>query len=195
MRSIPYVDRLWQASGALAALILLAIGWFFLVGPQYSEAQALQDQAADAEARVVLQTQRLAELQNLNKRLAEFKAKLAVDRRALPTDSGMPDFLRQLQAAGARTGVTISSLIVGDPAQVPGASRDTYSFPLSITAAGGAAKVASFVEVLQRVQPRAVLVNSVNSTADNPLDPGGRVELSLSLVTFMTPVAAASTGP
>jgi hypothetical protein len=48
MKRIGSIDRLWMIGGGQVAIALLAIGWFFFIGPQLDQAKGLRGQAAEA---------------------------------------------------------------------------------------------------------------------------------------------------
>jgi Tfp pilus assembly protein PilO len=189
-------DRLWAAGGALAAVALLAIGWFLLISPQRDQTAQLAADADTAQQRLVPMRHRLVELRQQNGKLAEYEARLARGRQALPTTSGITDFLRELETGGTATGVTVTSVVVGSPTQVPVGSAHLYALPITLVGTGTVAQCDQFLDQLQQVQPRAVLVSSVNEvpTADSTTL-GGTVTLTVGLQTFVAPPAAATPAP
>jgi hypothetical protein len=191
MRTGP-AHRLWMIGGALGAVFLLAIGWLFLISPQNRQTSSLHDQIADAQLRVASLGHRLGDLRRQSRDLPAYRAQLARDRRALPTVPDSTAFLRELQAAASGTGVSISGLLVGAPTKVAGATTQLYALQLTLTAEGPAAKVDKFLDELQRVQPRAVLVTNASAAPaqrDASLD--GTVTLTLGLQVFIDPTGSA----
>jgi len=75
------------------------MAWLLLISPQNARTAALHDQTAAATARLPALQRRLAELQRQNADKQQYLAQLDQDRQALPSTSGMSDFLRELQAA------------------------------------------------------------------------------------------------
>jgi Tfp pilus assembly protein PilO len=192
MRGIP-VDRLWLIGGAVGAVLLVVVAWFLVIGPQNAETNSLNDQAATAEVRLVSLKQRLAELQKQSADLPRYEAERAKDRQALPTTSAMSDFLRELQSIGDITGVVVSGLTVGNPASAPGVKGQIQALPVTVTATGPGGKVNEFLDQLQQVQPRAVLITSANVTATDPSGGfGGLVGVMLSLQVFVAPATASA---
>jgi Tfp pilus assembly protein PilO len=179
-------DRLWAIGGALGAVILFAIGWLFFIGPQYHQASSLQDQAAAAELRLTPLEHRLVELRQQNGNLERYRAQLARDRQALPTTSGLSDFLRAMQTSGSSTGVSVSGVIVGALTEVPVTGAQIYAFPITLVATGAAANLDQFLDQLQRVQLRAVLISSVNAVPGGQSGSlAGTVTLTLSVQAFV----------
>ena len=61
----------------------LAVGWFLLIGPRYSQANSLHERTAAAELRLPKLEHRLAELRRQDDHRAQYEAQLAKDRKAL----------------------------------------------------------------------------------------------------------------
>jgi type IV pilus assembly protein PilO len=183
-----HAARLWAIGGAFAAAAIVAGGWFLAVGPQRAETQALEEQAASAQTRVTVLQQRLADLREQQSKLPEYEADLAKNRKALPATSGVPDFLRELQAAGEEVGVSVDSVVVDEPAEVDGATTKIYRLPISINATGKPAALDRFLDQLQRERDRAVLIRTVNAEATDPKGSlANGATLRLSLDAFVAP--------
>jgi Tfp pilus assembly protein PilO len=193
-------NRLWLIGGALGAVALLAVGWFFLINPQHERASSLREKAAAEELKVVSLRHRLAELKQQKNNLSEYEGQLARDRQALPKTSGLSDFLRELQAAGDHTGVSVSGVIVGAPNEASAGSGVVFALPISLNVSGTVAQLSSFLDQLQRVQPRAVLIMTANAaSADQGGTLSGQVNLGLTLQAFVAsadaPTTAATPSP
>jgi Tfp pilus assembly protein PilO len=186
------VDRLWMIGGAAGAAVLLAIGWFFFISPQKGQTSSLNDRAAATQLRLTSLGHKLADLRQQNRDLPRYRAQLARDRQALPTTSDLSNFLRELQTVGDATSVSVSGLLVGTPSQINVATAKVYALPITLNADGPAANLDRFLDQLQRVQPRAVLITSANAT---PVDQSGSlvgtVALTLSLQVFVAPPSSA----
>jgi Tfp pilus assembly protein PilO len=183
-------DRMWVVGGVLCAAVLLAISWFFLVSPQHDQTGSLNAEAASAAKRVTSLQQRLAELRKQNEHLAQYQDQLANDRKALPTSSGLSDLLRELQAAGDATGVSVSGLSVGGAASAAAPGGPVYALPLTVTAKGPVERLDKFLDQLQQVQPRALLINTATVTVAKD-----GVTLALTIEAFVAasaPVPSAS---
>lgn len=188
-------ERLWLAGGLVAAAVLALVGWFILIAPQNHETSSLRDRTTAAELRLPSLRSKLAQLREQSGDLAQYQAKLDQERKALPTTSRMTDFLRQLQAAGDASGVTVSGLTVGAPTEVTGAGTAIYALPVSATIRGKAAKVEAFLNQIQQVQPRAVLIISANAVPDTGSSLADTVELSLGMQVFVAPEDGATPAP
>lgn len=194
-------DRLWLVGGLLSAVVLFAVGWLFFIGPQRAQTRDLNDQAAAAQLHAAGLQRRLSELRQQSADLPTYRARLAGDRQALPTTSGLPDLLRQLQRIGDLTGVAVDGMLVGAPQEAAAGTHRVYALPLTLTATGIAADLRAFLDRLQLVQPRAVLIDNVAATPDeHSLTLAGRVVLTLGVRVFVagpdaTPTATPASKP
>ncbi len=185
-------DQLWMIGGALGAIALLAIGWLLFISPQKGQTAKLRDQEDAAQQRLIALEHRLAQLRQQNRDLPRYQARLARDRQALPMVSGLSDFLRELQVMGDSTGVNVSGLVVGSPIKATGATGQVFALPVTLTAAGATTKLDQFLDQLQRVQPRAVLITNANTApAVQGASFADSVTLTLSLRVFVAPAASA----
>jgi Tfp pilus assembly protein PilO len=162
-----HADKIWLAGGVLGAAALLALGWFFFIGPQYAEARSLDDRAVQAQLRLTSQQRRLADLRQQNEDLPQYKAQLGRLRQALPPSAATSDFLRELQAAGEAASVSVTGLSIGARKEVAGSGGTVYALPVALTVEGTVAGLEGFVNELQQVQPRAVLIGNTGLTANS----------------------------
>jgi type IV pilus assembly protein PilO len=188
-----HADRLWIGAGMVVVVLLVVATWFLAVSPQRAEAAGLADQTAtsraqadELRARIVKLTADKASLGTLTKALNNAKV-------ALPADSGVPNFLRQLQTTEPAVRVEVGSVALGDPAldkTVPG----VWSVEINLNATGTLSKLGDFLKRLQNTaQSRAVLVRSANLTGNNDAAPGnpGDWTLSFTITAFVAPPAVA----
>jgi Tfp pilus assembly protein PilO len=189
-------DRLWLIGGAVGAVALLAVGWFLFVSPRNVQTRSLHDQTATAELQASTLRHRLADLVKQNGELPRYRAERQRDRQALPTDSGLADFLRQLEVAGDSRGVAVSGVLVGSPTPVVVPGGQAYALPITVTATGGFGKLNDFLDQLQLRQPRAVLVNTANAVATEQKGSlAGTVTVTLNLQVFVAPASAGKAQP
>lgn len=195
MTRIELTDRMWVIGGAVIAALLLAIGWFLLIGPKLTEGSNLHAQADNSQVRVAALQQRLLVLQRQHDDLPRYQAQLAADRQALPDTPASSDFLRELQSVGDRTSVAITAISVSPPVQLAGANAQVAALPIVLTASGNTRALNEFLDQLQQKQARAVLVNSANlAPADAASAKSGTYTLSLNLRAFVRSTAASATG-
>jgi type IV pilus assembly protein PilO len=185
-----HADRLWMIGGVLAAALLVAAGWFVAISPKKGEVTSLKEQTSTTEIRLISLRHRLAELEEQASKLATYRAALKTNQAALPTDSGVPDFLRQLQRSGDKVDVTVSGVTVSAPQQ-DAALPAVYDLPITLTADGSPDNLGRFLDELQTVQPRAVLIESANLSSSA----GARTSLSVTLKAFVASGGKATGAP
>ncbi len=220
-------ERLWLIGGGLVAFVLLLIGYFFFISPQRAQTSDVDSQVATAQQQNSKLKARLNDLQEQNKNLAKYAADLGRARLALPATSGVPDFLRSLQALGSATHANVTSVTFGHPAprrrgsaqhtvRAPARrtrrppppqrrrSRATASpassvlqIPINASVTGSIGALETFLDQLQTVQPRAVLITqiaeSTGVTSGNGAAASGNATLQLTMEAFVSPAAAAAT--
>ena len=182
-----HADRIWMIGGVIGAALLIAVGWFLAIDPKNTEIDDLRGQKETTETQLIALRRRLADLQADNEKLPQYQAALKRNKAALPEDSGVPDFLRQLQDSGDLVGVTVTGVTVNAPEQQAGTA--VYSLPITVTVEGGADDLGRFLDQLQRVQPRAVLVESANMTAAGDVAAGKDLMMTLAVKAFVAPRA------
>jgi Tfp pilus assembly protein PilO len=186
--------RLWMIGGAAVVVLLAAAGYFLLISPKYAEAKDVAQRTADTQDQIIVLRKRNAELIKQEKQLPTYEAQLANSQKALPSSAGMSDFLNQLQAAGDNVGVQVNGLSVSAPTQATAASG-VWELPLTLTAVGDTDKLSAFLTQLQNVQPRAVLIKSVDFKAGSTAADSGATQptMNLTLTTFVAPPAGSGT--
>jgi Tfp pilus assembly protein PilO len=185
------VDRLWLLGGLLAVLALLTVGWFGFIGPRLHEAGSVRGQDADARQHVTALQRELTDLRRRNDELPRYRDQLRVDQEALPAAPDSAEFLRSLQALSEKTGTTITGVTVGAQTAIVGNPK-VRALPVVVSARGTAKQLGDFLDRLQNGQPRAVLVNMVDVTAEGPDRTADTFTLSVSLNAFVAPASGTS---
>ena len=214
------VERLWLVAGGLVAFVMLLIGYFFFISPQRSSTSDVNQQTATAQQQNAVLQARLDALREQNNNLSKYKAQLAAAQQALPSTSGTSDFLRTLQSLGAATLTDVTQLTVGQPIDVtpvsaaqPTASADAtttaaaptaaaapaattpgvYALPITASVTGTATALSKFLDQLQAVQPRAVLISSITMTSGSAgqNQPANGYTLELTMQAFVAPSSPA----
>lgn len=173
-------DRIWLVGGLLTIVALVAASWFLVISPKFAQADGVRADVDTANMQLVQLRRDLATLADQEKQRATFEANLRSRRTALPTSYNVPAFLRQVQDSGAAVNVEISGFSVATPARskkIPSA----VELPITLTAKGSAADISNFINRLQNVQTRAVLLTSVNLSEDADK---GEVSTSVSVTAF-----------
>jgi Tfp pilus assembly protein PilO len=186
---VRHADRLWMLGGVVGAALLIAIGWFVAISPKNAQTDELVGQKETTETQLIVLRHRLGELEEESKKLPEYKATLKTNKAALPEDSGVPDFLRQLQDSGELVNAAVTGLTVSAPEPVTGTT--VYALPITVTVQGRPNDLGRFLDQLQRVQPRAVLVESANMTTAGEEAAGKGLTMTLAIKAFVAPKAGA----
>lgn len=192
-------DRLWMFGALAGTVALSALAWFLLISPQRTETTDVEGQTALADGQVIVEQRKLAKLTAEYAERDKYAAELATNRKALPTEAATGDLLRELQSAGDAAGVIVSSLSAGNPAELKGAAG-VASVTITVVAAGKLDKLQAFLDQVQRIQPRAMLVFNVSfaPSGDGDAITGTSAQLTLSAQVFVatqqaaTPSASAS---
>ena len=186
-----HINRLWMIAGLAAIALLGLLTWSFAVSPQRSDTAALEEQTRAAHDQADVLRARIVKLKADKANLPALKEDLAARQAALPANSGVPAFLRQLQATGTKVGADISGITVGDPAAVdtlPG----VWALPIQLTAEGTPAQLDGFLKQLQGAdQKRAVLIEIANLTSEGRA--AGETSLNLTVKAFVAPPAGTTT--
>jgi type IV pilus assembly protein PilO len=209
---------LWLIGGGLVGFLIVLIGYFFFISPQRSQTSDINSRVSSAEQQNAILQSRINTLRSQYKNLAKYQADLIATQRALPSTSGVPDFLRTLQTLGSATQTKVTTLTVGPPADVsalaaaapsaastattapvPGptapAGPQIYGLTISAQVTGSPTALNRFLEQLQEVQPRAVLIGAINEGVNNG-GPGqgstSATSLQITMQAFVAPASAAS---
>src|SRR4051794_15954334 len=94
-----HADRIWMLGGLVALVALVAASWFLLIQPKFAEADDVRVQAADTQTQLITLRKRIGELKAERAKLKSLRSALSKKQKALPADSGVPAFLRQLQSS------------------------------------------------------------------------------------------------
>jgi type IV pilus assembly protein PilO len=224
-------ERLWLIGGSASAFLMILIGYFFLISPERSTTQTVRDQISAARVQTESLQKRIDQLTVQNKDLDRFRNKVAVLKLALPSTSGLPDFLRSLQALGNASLTDVTSLTVGPPKDVvpaapagetpaapsatasstappagtvpaAGAAVEGHVYALAITAqvSGSTSRLNEFLDQLQSVQPRAVLITAITVGTTGvgggaPTSGATGTTMQLTMQAFVAPASSAPAVP
>ena len=175
--NIRRADRLWMLGGLFGIIVLVVAAYMLAIKPIYADKADKQGQADDqALALVTLKTQ-LAQLKAKAKDQATYTAQLNAKSAAMPDSYDVPNYLRALQTSGMAVNVSVSDVSVGAPTKVAG-TTDVITVPINLTATGAPADLGRFINRLQNVQSRAVLITSVSLSAGTAGDTSATFTLS-----------------
>ena len=209
------LERLWLLGGAFVAAFIVLLGYLFFISPQRSKTSDVNGQRTAAEQTNTALQARIKSLEQETKNLATYQAQVTRAQLALPSTSGLPDFLRTLQSIGNATLANVSALTVGPPTDVtlatsgaPAAAASgtpaksaggtqaaasgphVFALPLTASVSGTSAQLDQFLTQLQTVQPRAVLISQLTENAGATTGKAGGT-LELTMQAFVAPTSAA----
>ncbi|BCY05885.1 type 4a pilus biogenesis protein PilO [Actinoplanes sp. L3-i22] len=188
-------DRLWLFGGLALTAVLIAAGWFLMIGPKYTEASDVRAQAEDASTQLSTLRTQLSQLKADSANLPDYASLLKKYKNALPTDDDIPTFLRQLQTMGTNLGLGVNAYTATgrDESKAVTAARE---LPITLTAEGNVDDISTFIKKLQTTQPRAVLIESTDLKQGNTLGDASDPDpftLTLTLNAFRLKSSASTT--
>jgi hypothetical protein len=180
--------RAWLGGGALVAVLIAAVSWFMVIGPERSSTASLGAQADEAQLQNAMTQSKVAKLRAESKNLDKLTAALAAAFNALPKASGLPAFTRQLNAQAAASHVSVTSIAIGaitgasadgtavDPGATPApaatgttapaapapatAAGGVFAIPVTVVSSGSLTHELAFLKAIQTLGPRRALVTS-----------------------------------
>lgn len=182
--------RAWAGLGLAVAIVLVVVSWFGLISPLRADTTLLRGQQTAVEQQNVVLSHKLDVLRSQKENMASLRASLRSADQALPSDSGLPDFTRQVSRQAAGAGVVLGSIAVGAVTPVgraaaaaapaaPAAKTPTataaagsatagqlFAIPVTITTRGSAKAQFAFVKALEQVGPRRALITSAQFGPD-----------------------------
>ena len=209
-------QKLWTLCGVAVVLLIAVVGWLMFISPANDQISKAQSQNSDVQTHNAVLQARLNQLADESKHLATYENSLAKAQAALPASDGLANFLRELQNLGSSTLVTVTQLAVNAPVAAqsaaptsPSATPSTaaagasttpmasaYSIPIVITATGTVPHLNQFLDQLQEVQPRAVLITQASlGTGPQSTVVGStaaQTTLQLTMNAFVAPMGAAA---
>ena len=127
------LTRKWSLLTAVLVVAVMAAGWFLLVSPKRSEAADLQQQASGQESENARLVQKLEVLKAQQADLPRQRARLAILETQIPDNPALPTLVRDLTAAGRKTGVQLGSLAPAAPVQLVATVQGTPVAPVAGT--------------------------------------------------------------
>ncbi|MEO6502764.1 MAG: hypothetical protein ABIQ09_12710 [Jatrophihabitantaceae bacterium] len=108
-------DRLWMAGGAVGGVVISALAWFMVVSPELSNASSLNEQTLSSQTQNVSLQSKIRRLQADNANMDALVGSLRQARAALPVESNLAEFTRQLSGYASQHGVSIGAITAGEP--------------------------------------------------------------------------------
>lgn len=167
--------QLWLLT-AIAALVILAGGWFLLVTPKANEVSALREEAeAQLAANHKIEGE-IAMLRKLAKTKPEKQKQLDQFDKLVPPNPGLPSLVRALSNAADDAGVEMVMMTPGEPAVPTAAASATTAAPVAVAHIPVKIEVnGTFTGIMQFFSeveglPRAYLVTAVDVERDKSLE-------------------------
>jgi Tfp pilus assembly protein PilO len=195
-------ERIWLIAGAGLAMLVVLLGYFALIGPAQSRESSVHSQIDQVNAHNAALQAEIASYREQSKNLPMYAARLRTAQLALPSTSGLPDFLRTLSSLGSQTMTDVTSLTVGSPADVSEVTGNKaastngapiYALPITAQVTGTVAQLNQFLGQLQSVQPRAVLITQIQQQSaipDASVTLTGPTQLTITMAAFVQPTGS-----
>jgi type IV pilus assembly protein PilO len=182
-------------------LLLLLMGWFFLIGPQRSTAASIVNATAAAEVQLAdakkpVTIVKPAAVQQPQIRTADLYS-LA---RAMPSNEDMPDLLLQLDQVARDAGVKLTSISPGPVTPDPSGAFSTVAISLAFSG-----DFYSLTDVLYRLRSLVTVhagslqtsgrLFSIGSVGLTPTGAGAQLDATVTVNAYiygLTPAAAAA---
>lgn len=208
--------RVWLAGGVVGAVLIAILAWFVAINPQLSDTSSLQDQTDQASTQNEVLTSQVETLKRLDANRQSLIDELKSAQGALPSASGLDDFMVEVQRLAAANVVSVQSIIASNPAAVSGAAtaatagepsagsaaagttpaksaqRGVFSITVAINAIGDEKHLNAFIGQLQQ-GPRRLLITALqvsaagNATAGNTL---ASAQATITAQLFVQPVSS-----
>ncbi len=198
--ALPSNEKVWIGGGVVAAVLVAAMAWMLLIGPERSSASSLREQTVSAQDQNNILRSKLAKLRKDNANLPKLAAKFKDVRAGLPTAGAMTTFTRQLTAEATEHHLSLGAITLGGPksAGVGGTTTSTATgleaIPVTLTVAGSADNLQSFLSEVQYSGARRVLISSIQlapSSSSGVASINAAASATIQLSVFSAPLSAA----
>lgn len=148
----------------LIAIVIGAVGYFFLVGPKKGKVDSIQKEIEATNAKIAEQKNTFRQLSDIKNRSAEFEAKLASLQAKIPQQPELPSLIRNIQtAADIKTGAGLPWLSFAPKDIVAGTNGAPPSYDFQMRVSGFYDQVVDLIYRMERME-RAIVVTKVNMT-------------------------------
>lgn len=203
MPELPQSRKAWIGGGAAGAVLLIALGWFGVLGPEFASTTSTKSETADVQMQNAALSGKVSRLRAQDKQLPALVNQLAAVQQELPADSGMPAYITQLMRQAQAAGVRLTSIAAGVPTLVTAGAPGTaptvvgdpaghlFAIPVNVVGDGSLAHQRSLLAAIQTVGPRRSLVTSVSyaptdsSSTSSSID--ARTTMTVKLQVFVAP--------
>lgn len=126
-------NRLWLLGTVAVMAVVVLVGWFLGISPRLAQVDAISLELAGVEQLNAVQEAEIAALQQQDADVSDLEDRLDDLRTAIPTSVGAENFVDEVAAVAARTGVTVTAIQFAKPG-VWGVAPDTAETPASTAA-------------------------------------------------------------
>lgn len=164
--------KLWLLVGGILGAAIIALGWFVVAAPLFTQADSADAQRRDVEAVNAQQEAALAKMQVLENDKDANLALLSELSPSVPAVPNIEDYYDWIAVAANKAGVSVVT-VAADPPQLftPGEDagpanfgatlqKNLYLVPVRMSIGGNAKQMGNFVELLQ-TDGRLQLLDSV----------------------------------
>jgi Tfp pilus assembly protein PilO len=176
---------------AVAAVLIIAVFFLFLLSPKLKEVSEVRDQIEQAGDENQTLRNRLRQLQTAQRDEPTTRARLAVFDRLLPPTPELPTLIRQLQTAATASGIDLRSIAPSPPGALTGRTGVQVA-TVTIQVVGGFFRLQSLLTRLEELQ-RVVEVTSIAISPQTDVV-SGLFTLS-STITFRMYIVAPNASP
>ena len=181
--------------GSVATVLVMAMIFFFLVGPRRTQLKETDAQVVAAESQTVVLKTELARLESLQKRAPQLQAALDDISDLVPEDNRLSSFVFQVQQEANRAGLDFISITPQLP-KTPPEGAPLAEIKIDIGAKGSFFTIQDFIRRLTELD-RAVRVDGFNMATVEEEGSSDVVELTASARIFFEQPAGtvAATAP
>jgi Tfp pilus assembly protein PilO len=185
--------KLWLGLGAAIAVLMVVPTYLLVISPHRANTQTLESDTQSVATQNVALHAKTVELRTKAENRGELAATLSTTLAALPWETKLPEFSRQLTKHAADQGVSITSIAIGSattPGQVAADGVDpattVRAVPITLVTTGTALQQLFFLRDVQQVGPRRALVTATSMVPTNE----GTIEDAATMTTQLTVFSA-----
>jgi len=180
--------------GSVAVVLVMAMMFFFLVGPRRGKLAEAKERVAAAESQTVLLQSEVTRLESLEKQAPQLQAALDEISDLVPEDNRVSSFVFQVQQEANRSGLDFISITPQLP-KAPPEGAPLAEVKIDIGAEGSYFTIQDFIRRLTELD-RAVRLDGFSMTALEEEGSDDKVELTASArIFFEQPKGAAAVAP
>ena len=123
--------QLWYAFAGVAAVLILAAGWFLLVAPTKSSVDDIAAQTESVQSANAMTQAKINQLKEQSKELPAQQQQIAAIRNRIPETAELPTLIRTVSDQAKSAGVVLQSLTPSEPS--PDGSLSTIPVELKVS--------------------------------------------------------------